>query len=382
MTFALTINRKLFNKHLTNKLQEIEKFGATVTPVIKGNGYGFGRRFLANEVTALGLNRIAIGNVYELDQALTDFGGEIVVLEPFNPADENASDAWEKALRVGAHRVIANISGPYLTQASRIGIKKVFLEGKTSLHRFGLSAAEILSLSTDEHHNISIVGLSLHLPIADPVNIQLAQLETSAKANPRKTSSRILEVTSWLNSFASMVTQNGWPLHLSISHVDSNDVDQIFKITRERNINISLEVRLGTSLWLGEPKALEATGTVLEIHELTNDHEHVGYRQVDAQSNARLLVVSGGTAHGVAVAAPTNRASLKAKSVAVVEGFAEAIGKVRSPFKLNGKNLVFAEPPHMHVSLLWCDDKKVKVGDQLNCKIRNTTASFDVIIDR
>ena len=382
MTFALTIDRKLFNKHLSTKLREFEKFGATITPVVKGNGYGFGRRFLANEATVLGLNRIAIGTIYELDQALTDFGGEIVVLEPFNPLDVAASAAWKKAMQVGAHRVIANVSGPCLAEASRVGIKSVFLEGKTSLHRFGLSISELLSLTNDEHHNISVVGLSLHLPIADPTNVQLAQLETSAKLNTRKTSNRVIEVTSWLNSFAALITKTNWPLHLSLSHVDLSDVEQIYKISKERNLNISLEVRLGTSLWLGEPKALQVTGTVLEIHELTDDHEHIGYRQVDAHGNARLLVVSGGTAHGVALSAPTNRGSLKAKSVALAEGVAEAIGKVRSPFKLNGKNLPFAEPPHMHVSLLWCEDKKVKVGDQLNCTIRNTTATFDVITER
>lgn len=382
MTFALTIDRKLFNKHLSTKLHEFEKFGATITPVVKGNGYGFGRRFLANEANVLGLNRIAIGTIYELDQALTDFGGEIVVLEPFNPLDVAALAAWEKAMRVGAHRVIANISGSYLAEASRVGIKKVFLEGKTSLHRFGLSIGELLSLTNDENHNISVVGLSLHLPISDPTNVQLAQLETSAKVNTRKTSNRVIEVTSWLTSFAALVAKTNWPLHLSLSHVDLSDVEQIYKISKERNLNISLEVRLGTSLWLGEPKALEVTGTVLEIHELTGDHEHIGYRQVDAHGNARLLVVSGGTAHGVALAAPTNRASLKAKSVALAEGVAQAIGKVRSPFKLNGKNLPFAEPPHMHVSLLWCEDKQVKVGDQLNCTVRNTTTTFDVITER
>jgi hypothetical protein len=92
-----------------------------------------------------------------------------------------------------------------------------------------------------------------------------------------------------------------------------------------------------------------------------------------------LLIVSGGTSHGVALAAPVNRTSLRAKSVALAEGISEALGKIRSPFKLNGKNLPFAEPPHMHVSLLWCNDPKVKVGDQLECTVRNTTSNFDVI---
>lgn len=382
MTFTLTIDRKIFNKHLASTLEQFEKSGATVTPVIKGNGYGLGRRLLAKESTVLGLKRIAVGTIYELDQALTDFGDEIVVLEPFNPHDETAIAAWERLMPLGAHRVIATLSGPDFAQASRVGIKKAFIEGRTSLHRFGISAAELVSIANGDHHNIEILGLSLHSPISDPVNVLLPTLEGSAKLNSKKSTSRIIEIASWLSSFASVTEKMNWPMHISLSHVSAKDIREIQEITKERNLNISLEVRLGTHLWLGELKALEITGTVLEIHELTGDHEHVGYRQVDAHGNARLLVVSGGTAHGVALAAPTNRSTLRGKSVAVAEGIAQAIGKVRSPFKLNGKNLPFAEPPHMHVSLLWTDDKKVKVGDQLNCTVRNTTATFDQIIDK
>lgn len=381
MTFSLTIDRKLFNKHLSATLEKFEKSGASVTPVIKGNGYGFGRRFLANEASALGIKRIAVGTVYELDQALTDFGDEILVLEPFNPQDSVAVSAWEKAMQLGAHRVIATISGPHFAQASRVGIKKAFIEGKTSLHRFGVSAAEVLTLLNTDHSNISVLGLSLHLPIADPVNVKPAQLETSSNLNAKNTSCRVIEISSWLNVFTEVFEKLNLPLHLSVSHVDPKDIEQLAKISKERNQNISLEVRLGTSLWLGEPKALEVTGTVLEIHEFTGDHEHVGYRQVDSHVNARLLIVSGGTAHGVALAAPTHRSSPKAKTIAIAQGFSEALGKVRSPYKLNGKNLPFAEPPHMHVSLLWCEDKKVEVGDQLTCTIRNTTANFDQIVE-
>ncbi len=381
MTFTLTIDRKIFNKHLSTTLSQYEETGATVTPVIKGNGYGFGRRFLAQEAMRLGVKRIAIGTVYELDQALTDFGDEVLVLEPFNPADSLAVTTWEKAMQVAANRVIATVSGPHLAQASRAGIKKAMVEGKTSLHRFGIEPLELLSMLNGDHHNISILGLSLHLPINEPVNVQINQLESSANLFGKNSSNRLIEITSWLNSFASVFKNLNSPLHISISHVSAKEVKEIAKITSVRDLNVSFEVRLGTSLWLGEPKALEASGTVLEIHELTGDHEHVGYRQIDSHGNARLLVVSGGTSHGVAVAAPTYRSSPRAKSVAIAEGFAQALGKVRSPFKLAGKNLTFAEPPHMHVSLLWCEDKKIKVGDQITCTVRNTTANFDRITE-
>lgn len=380
MTFKLTVDRSSFDKNLRTVISDYENAGSKVVPVIKGNGYGFGRRNLALEVSKTNLPRIAIGSVYELDQALSDFGGEIVVLEPFNPNDSSTISLWEHATKNNAHRLIAIITGPYFAQASLAGIKRAYLEGKTSMHRFGILPKDMLGLVKGDRHNVEVVGLSLHSPIAQPQNVQIPQLETSAKINNRKTSNRVLEIVSWLNSFAPMAAELVSPINLSLSHVSAKDISQILEIAQERDLDIQIESRIGTALWLGNQKALTASGTVLEIHELVGDHEHIGYRQIDAHGNARLLVVSGGTAHGVALAAPTNRATLRAKGIALAEGFSQALGKVRSPFKLGKHNLAFAEPPHMHVSLLWCEDRNVKVGDQLECTVRNTTANFDEII--
>lgn len=373
MTFSLTVDGAAFEKHLKSVIEDYKKVNVQVVPVIKGNGYGFGRRILANQTSALGLDRIAVGNVFELDQALTDFGGQIVVLEPFNPADSSTISVWEAATQNNAHRIVAVIAGDNLAAASRAGIKFAYLEGKTSTHRFGFTPAELLYALSGDQHNLSIIGINLHLPIADPVGV---------KNLTRKTSARVTEIVNWLNDFAPIVNGKDLPLQLNLSHVSAKEIAHIFEVAKERGFNIAIDIRLGTSLWLGNQKALSVTGTVLEIHELTGDHEHVGYRQVDGHGNARLLVVSGGTAHGVALAAPTSRATLRSKGVAVAEGFAEVLGKVRSPFKLKGKNLTFAEPPHMHVSLLWCEDRSVKVGDELECNVRNTTTSFDVVTVR
>jgi hypothetical protein len=145
------------------------------------------------------------------------------------------------------------------------------------------------------------------------------------------------------------------------------------------NFNLEIDVRVGTKLWLGEPSALQAYGTVLQIHEITN-RQSVGYQQTESGNNKRLIIVSGGTAHGVAMAAPMNTGSLRKKGVAIAEGFSQAIGKVRSPFSYSGKNLDFAEPPHMQVSMLWSDDMSIAIGDNLNCNVRNTTSQFDCVL--
>ena len=379
MTFQLTVDRALFEKNLNSVIDDYAKAGAQVLPVIKGNGYGFGRKILASEATKLGLNRIAIGTVFELDQALADFANEIIVLEPFNPADETAKSVWQQATKNNAHRIIAVIAGDHFSAAASSGIKMAFVEGKTSTHRFGVGPKEILNQISGDLHNIAITGMNLHLPITQPENLDLKQFSSAEKAKSSKSSNRLIEINSWVNAVAPKVNSMGYPLKLNLSHVSSKEVSQILDAANAQRFNIEITVRLGTSLWLGNQKALWATGTVLEIHELTGDHEHVGYRQVDGHGHRRLLVVSGGTAHGVALAAPASRANARAKAVAIAEGFGQALGKVRSPFKLNKKNLAFAEPPHMHVSLLWCEDRKVQIGDQLECTVRNTTATFDQI---
>ena len=50
-------------------------------------------------------------------------------------------------------------------------------------------------------------------------------------------------------------------------------------------------------------RALQARGTVLDVHRLTKG-THYGYRQRRVPRDSHLVVVSGGTAHGVALEAP------------------------------------------------------------------------------
>ena len=75
-----------------------------------------------------------------------------------------------------------------------------------------------------------------------------------------------------------------------------------------------------------------------------------------------LLVVGGGTSHGVAMAAPTPAASLRQRAIAAGTGALEATGRSRSPFQWGDKLLWFAEPPHMQVSMLWLPESVLREG--------------------
>jgi hypothetical protein len=187
------------------------------------------------------------------------------------------------------------------------------------------------------------------------------------------------ETGNWIVLYEELSNKFSLPKHISLSHVSDNQVRSLKKMMQGYNFNFDIEVRVGTKLWLGEPGALQTYGTVLQVHEITH-RQNVGYRQTDSSNHKRLIVVSGGTAHGVAMAAPSNASSMRKKGVAIAEGFSQAIGKVRSPFSFKGKNLDFVEPPHMQVSMLWSDDLSIAIGDNLNCNVRNTTTKFDCVL--
>jgi hypothetical protein len=187
------------------------------------------------------------------------------------------------------------------------------------------------------------------------------------------------ETWNWIVLYQELALKFALPKHLSLSHISEDQVKSLKKMMQSYNFDFSIEVRVGTKLWLGDPSALHVSGTVLQIHEITHK-QSVGYQQTDAGNNKRLIVVSGGTAHGVAMAAPSNASSLRKKGVAIAEGFSQAVGKVRSPFSFKGKNLDFVEPPHMQVSMLWSNDMSITVGDELDCNVRNSTSNFDCVL--
>ena len=379
MTFSLTVDAIKFRAHLSAMTVKFQATGVKLVPVIKGNGYGFTREVLAKEASNLGLNRIAIGTVWELSETLAKFPGEIVVLEPFNSSDTSAVAQWSSILNNNSARVILTLSNLDFAAAQAAGASLIYLEGLTSLNRFGISKSEFSSIAKSQLGTLRVVGMSLHLPIADSKKITGATAEVSSAVNSNKLSGKVLEIWDWIGKYQEVASSQNFPMHFSLSHVESKDIESLKEMCVRYNFAMNFDLRVGTSLWLGAPAALSVSGTILEIHDLANTSQ-VGYQQVATNGHGRLIVVSGGTSHGVALAAPTPRSSFRKRGIAVAEGFTQAFGKVRSPFSVRGRNLTFAEPPHMHVSLLWANDLSDKVGDKLVCNVRNTTTVFDQVL--
>ena len=379
MTFCLSVDSSAYRSHLVSVMNQTAVSGADLVPVIKGNGYGFTSEILFEEAKKLGVSRIAIGTVWELPQALAKFSGEIVVLEPFNSADQNATLQWKSILQHNADRVIVTLRSNDFVAAAAAGVKLAYAEGVTSLHRFGISAQELTSLKISDLGGITLRGISLHLPIADSTKVFDATSEVSNVINAKKLSGKLSEIWNWLKLFQEFATADHLPLHMSLSHISNAELTELKSMCQRYGYNFTFDIRIGTSLWLGNKQALSVKATILQIHELT-DSQRIGYHQVKSGKRQRLLVVSGGTSHGVALAAPTSSSSIRKKGIAISEGFNQAIGRVRSPFSHNGEFLNFAEPPHMHVSMVLSDDAQLQVGDLLDCRVRNSIAAFDQVL--
>ena len=117
--------------------------------------------------------------------------------------------------------------------------------------------------------------------------------------------------------------------------------------------------------------------TVLDVHPVERGDTY-GYRGRTAPRAGTILVVSGGTAHGIGLEAPTGDATLKARAASIARGGLDAAGFVRSPYTVDGKQRLFAEPPHMQASMLFLPAGAAvpEVGDEVDCRVRFTATSL------
>ena len=95
MAFAVTINATRWRDHQDVVCDAVRRAAqAPLVPVIKGNGYGLGQRLLADEAIRLSADTVAVGTVFEVDEVAEYGTFDIIVLEPFEPRDDYAAEAW------------------------------------------------------------------------------------------------------------------------------------------------------------------------------------------------------------------------------------------------------------------------------------------------
>ena len=375
MSFTLNINGDKWGTHLRSVVNAVTTAsGSSLVPVVKGNGYGIGQELLGVTAMELGADTIAVGTVFEIESVISVTQGDIVVLQPFDSRDVGAAAKWsEISKKFYSGRIIRTIASlealnELITGSSGV---RVIIEARSSMVRFGLTEPELIgalgnadiraALATGQFF---IEGISVHLPI-----------ERSSR------DSHAVEVMRWAGLWEAETAV--WEGHsppapvIWISHCSDTELLTI----RQSVSELIVRMRVGTRLWLGGRSTLSASGTVLAVHPLSEGVK-VGYRQRRAGKNATLVVVSGGTANGIGLSAPSPTTSLRQRVTSFGVGALDAAGRSMSPFSLGGKQRWFAEPPHQHVSMLWLNNESVlpQVGAQVSAEVRFTTSRFDAVL--
>jgi alanine racemase len=256
-----------------------------LVPVVKGNGYGFGRATL-HPIAARLAEHVCVGTIHELDAVAA--GVTPVVLTPTR-TPPSTTDA---VLTVGAATDVDALSG----WAGRVMIKL-----QSTMRRYGATVFELADLvAATRSSGLAIVGYALHLPLAGSDEDRVAEVET------------------WLPHLRA--GGEVWLSHLQ---------PHTFAALQQRHPQHRFRLRLGTALWQGDKSFVQLSADVAAVHPVSAG-DRVGYRLTEAPGDGHLLMITAGSAHGVA-----------------------ALPNGHSPFHFARTRLPLIEDPHMHTSMVF-----------------------------
>ena len=317
MTVRLTVDRAAWTAHVHATAMA---YGHGLVPVVKGNGYGFGRRVLHETVRNAGAAHVCVGDVHELHDvppALTP-----VVLTPTLAAPTST----RPVLTVGnvAHATALHGWGG-----------RVMVKLASSMHRHGASPDQLDHLLQAVHAaGVEVHAFAIHLPLAGD------------------DAARLAEIDAWLPRLPDGAPV--WTSHLS---------PESFHALQAAHPDRPWSVRVGTALWHGLPKGdfLQLSADVLH-HTRAAAGEPVGYRRTPMPFDGHVVSIGAGSAHGVAPLDTADPAR-------------------RSPFHFRRRRLTLLEPPHMHASLVAVPDGDPlpEVGDRVDVQRPLTTTTADEI---
>jgi alanine racemase len=284
MTLRLLVRRPAWRSHIARLAGEVDG----LVPVVKGNGYGFGRSVLAPIAAELS-DEVCVGTVHELS-GLPGGVRPIVLTPTLTPPAAHTSES-DAVLTVGSIAHVDALSG----WAGEVVVKL-----QSSMRRFGVTAEELPSLiEACRSAGLAVAGYALHLPLAGTDH------------------DRITEVQQWMGHLPSGATL--WLSHLAPSS---------FAALQREHPDHRLRLRVGTQLWHGDKSMLQLQADVLHVVPVSAG-DRAGYRQVQVPADGHLAVVGAGSAHGVTA-------------------FADG----SSPFHFARRRVPLVEPPHMHSSMV------------------------------
>jgi len=218
-----------------------------LVPVVKGNGYGFGRIELAR-IAAEFTDTVAVGTIHELD-GLPEHLNAVVLTPTLTPPPTSAP-----VLTVGNSAHIEALSD----WPGRVLVKLT-----SSMHRYG-RGPELLDEA--RRAGLDVVGVSIHPPLAG-----------TADDHRRE----IVELVDGLDPDVTV-----WVSHLDpVTYATLPDTH-------------SYRLRLGTGLWHGDKSFLHLDADVIDVRAV-NSGEPVGYRQTPVTDDGHLVMIGAGTANGV-----------------------------------------------------------------------------------
>ena len=326
--------------------------GATrgIVPVIKGNGYGFGLRRLAEEAATLGADTVGVGIPSEVGVVREAFPGDVVILNPWDPSSELARGLTKDS------SVITTVSRLQDLEllAARADRPRVLVEVLTSMRRHGIRPDDLGQVAA-LLAGVRFEGWTIHLPLhaggryAEAERLGHAALTAAAG-------------TLW---FSHLPPEETVALARQLGGADADPVP--------------VRQRIGTRLWL-DRASRSTTATVMDIHEIKRG-ERAGYRQRLCPADGWIVVVAGGTSHGIGMEAPTSAKTVRHRAIAFATGSLAAAGLALSPYTINGKKRWFLEPPHMQSSQVFLPRKEQppRIGQEIPVELRLTTATVDCI---
>jgi alanine racemase len=243
VTIRLTVDRDRWWNHATDVAASVEG----LVPVVKGNGYGFGRANLAIAASRLS-PVIAVGTVHELDGLPSDVTA--VVLTP----TLQAPPTGDPVLTVGSRRHISSLAG----WGGRVIVKL-----ESAMHRYG-GSVELVSEA--QRAGLRTVGVSIHLPLVGSDQERLGYV-----------ADQLPQIDPTLDVWLSHLSPGAYE-HLPDSH--------------------RYKLRVGTYLWHGDRESMRLEANVLDTRP-AEAGSTAGYRLRRVSRDGTILMIGAGSANGV-----------------------------------------------------------------------------------
>lgn len=337
MALTLTVDRARWRAHL----DAVRADHAGLVPVVKGNGYGFGRTYLSALVTGWAAARVvdgeaaavagvvdelAVGTVHELAGLAVD-GPRPIVLTPAL-ARELAVGVGPAVLTVGSERHVAEVVSAGLRP-------RVVIKLASPMSRYGVAPEGLAALVDSVTRSaLPIHGYAIHPPLAGTSAAHRAAL------------------MAWIPLIPAG----------SIVYVSHLDAPAYAGLNAEA-ADHRWRIRLGTALWHGDKSFFALTADVVEVRAVRGG-DRAGYRLAPIPADGHLVMVTAGTAHGVLPLAGPD-------------------GGPQSPFHFARRRLALLEPPHMHTSMLYvpAGEPCPEIGDRVDVQHPLTRTLVDRIVE-